>query len=47
MLRDDAELWWQATRDLISLEGGAISWVEFKDAFSEQYYPEDVQLRKQ
>ncbi|XP_023520954.1 uncharacterized protein LOC111784513 [Cucurbita pepo subsp. pepo] len=47
MLRDDAELWWQTTRDLISPEGGAISWVEFKDAFSEEYYPEDVQLRKQ
>ncbi|XP_023522342.1 uncharacterized protein LOC111786265, partial [Cucurbita pepo subsp. pepo] len=47
MLRDDAELWWQATRDLISPKGGAISWVEFKDAFSEEYYPADVQLRKQ
>ena len=47
MLRDDAKLWWQATRDLISPEGGAISWVEFKCAFTEEYYPEDVQLRKQ
>ncbi|XP_022934554.1 uncharacterized protein LOC111441700 [Cucurbita moschata] len=47
MLHDDAELWWQATRDLISPEGGVVSWVEFKDVFSKQYYPEDVQLRKQ
>ncbi|XP_023546459.1 uncharacterized protein LOC111805576 [Cucurbita pepo subsp. pepo] len=47
MLREDAELWWQATRDIISPEGGAVSWVEFKSAFTEEYYLEDVQLRKQ
>ncbi|XP_022932138.1 uncharacterized protein LOC111438460 [Cucurbita moschata] len=41
MLREDAELWWQATRDIISPEGGAVSWVEFKSAFTEEYYTED------
>ena len=46
MLREDAELWWQATRDIISPKGGAVSWVEFKSAFTEEYYLEDVQLRK-
>ena len=26
--------------------GGGISWTEFKEAFAEAYYPEDVQTRK-
>ena len=26
--------------------GGGISWIEFKEAFAEAYYPEDVQIRK-
>ena len=47
MLREDAKLWWQASRDIISPEGGAVSWAEFKSAFTKEYYPEDVQLRKQ
>ena len=44
MLRDNGELWWQITRDIISPEGGAVSWPEFKNAFVEEYYPDDVQL---
>ncbi|XP_022929050.1 uncharacterized protein LOC111435758 isoform X4 [Cucurbita moschata] len=47
MLRDDAELWWQSTSEIISPEGCVISWAEFKDAFMEEYYSEDIQLRMQ
>ncbi|XP_022959030.1 uncharacterized protein LOC111460137 [Cucurbita moschata] len=28
------------------LPGGEISWTEFKEAFAEVYYPDDVQIRK-
>ena len=31
----------------ISPEGSAVSWATFKDVFTEEYYLEDVQLRKQ
>ena len=47
MLRDDTELWWQSTHEIISSEKGVISFADFKNTFMEEYYPEDAQLRKQ
>ena len=38
MLRGDVELWWQFSREILSPEGGVISWSDFKSAFLEEYY---------
>ncbi|XP_023537968.1 uncharacterized protein LOC111798850 [Cucurbita pepo subsp. pepo] len=47
MLRDDAEIWWEFTREVLSPDGGVISWPQFKEAFWEEYYSEEARLQKQ
>lgn len=47
MLQGDAELWWEFTREILSPNGGVITWLEFREAFWAKYNSDEARLRKQ
>ncbi|XP_022156662.1 uncharacterized protein LOC111023512 [Momordica charantia] len=47
MLKDDAFLWWESTERPIDVSGGPVTWLQFKEAFFQQYYPAITWYRKQ
>jgi len=46
-LVEEAEYWWENTRQRLEVEGQAITWEAFKEVFLEKYFPEDVRNRKE
>src|SRR4030043_2395549 len=47
MLSEEAESWGLNTCQRLMATGVVISWVVFKDAFLEKYFPEDVKCKKE
>jgi hypothetical protein len=47
MLEDEAEDWWNNTRQRFEDDGVEVTWELFKDAFLEKYYPEDLRGKKE
>ncbi|XP_050907359.1 uncharacterized protein LOC127120836 [Lathyrus oleraceus] len=47
MLSEEAENWWDNTRQRIEVPGAEMTWVRFKTAFLEKYFPADVRCKKE
>lgn len=47
MLSEEAENWWNNTRQRIETPGTAVTWEGFKVVFLEKYFPADVRCKKE
>ena len=47
MLEEEAEDWWGNTSQRFVEDGTVVTWLVFKDAFLEKYFPEDVLGKKE
>ena len=47
MLVDEAEYWWENTRQYLEAGGVVITWDAFKYAFLEKYFPDYVKNKKE
>ncbi|XP_050878076.1 uncharacterized protein LOC127081892 [Lathyrus oleraceus] len=47
MLLEEAEDWWDNTRQILEVIGTEITWVVFRKEFLEKYFPEDVRGKKE
>ena len=47
MLTEEAEDWWDNTRQRLADVGTEITWVVFRDEFLRKYFPEDVRGKKE
>ncbi|XP_040862763.1 uncharacterized protein [Glycine max] len=46
-LVEEAEYWWENTRQCLEAEGQDVTWDVFKRVFLEKYFPEDVRNKKE
>jgi len=46
-LVEEAEYWWENTRQCLEVEGQVVTWDVFKRVFLEKYFPEDVRNKKE
>ena len=47
MLEEEAEDWWGNTSQRFDEDGTVVTWIMFKNAFLEKYFPEDVRGKKE
>ena len=47
MLAEEADHWWDNTRQRLEIAGTAITWDLFKDRFLEKYFPADLRDKKE
>ncbi|XP_058726053.1 uncharacterized protein LOC131597366 [Vicia villosa] len=47
MLEKEAEDWWHSTVQTFEEEGMEVTWALFRDAFLDNYFPEDVRGKKE
>ena len=47
ILVEEAEYWWENTRQCLEAEGQDVTWDVFKRVFLEKYFPEDVRNKKE
>ena len=47
MLEEEAEDWWDNTSQRFAEDGIVVTWLVFRDAFLENYFPEDARGRKE
>ncbi|XP_050878174.1 uncharacterized protein LOC127081990 [Lathyrus oleraceus] len=47
MLSEEAEDWWDNTRQILEVVGAEITWTVFRVQFLEKYFPEDVGSKKE
>ena len=45
-LVEEAEYWWENTRQCLEAEGQVVTWETFKRVFMEKYFPEDVRNKE-
>ena len=46
-LVEEAEYWWENTRQRLEAENQLVIWEAFKEVFLEKYFPEDVRNKKE
>ena len=46
-LVEEAEYWWENTRQCLEAEGQVVTWEVFKRVFLEKYFLEDVRNKKE
>ncbi|XP_028216535.1 uncharacterized protein LOC114398550 [Glycine soja] len=46
-LVEEAEYWWENTRQCLEVEGQDVTWDVFERVFLEKYFPEDVRNKKE
>lgn len=47
MLSEEAEDWWDNTRQILEVVGAEITWTVFRVQLLEKYFPEDVRSKKE
>jgi hypothetical protein len=47
MLEEEAEYWWENTRQRLEAAGTAITWEGFREEFLGKYFPADVSNKKE
>ena len=46
-LAEEAEYWWENTRQCLEAENPMVTWEAFKEVFLEKYFPQDVRNKKE